>query len=67
MLRKRRLDRRSESLAPQVASRKYEVRGTDRLDDVHASRTDHRERAEEMLALMREDAEDVELVEHTSG
>ena len=42
---------------------KYEVHGCDDLDDVHIYRTDDRERAEEILAIMREDLEDVELIE----
>lgn len=42
---------------------KYEVRGTDDLEDVHAFRTDDLGRAEEMLELMLEDLEDAELVE----
>ncbi len=46
-----------------MMNRKYEVRGIDELEDVHAFRTDDRERAEEMLELMREDLKDVELVE----
>jgi hypothetical protein len=48
---------------PSMTIRKYEVRGIDEIDDVHAFRTDHRDRAEEMLELMREDLKDVELVE----
>jgi len=46
-----------------MMNRKYEVRGTDDLDDVHAFRKGDRDRAEEMLELMREDLKDVELVE----
>ncbi len=46
-----------------MMNRKYEVRGTDDLEDVHAFRTDDRDRAEEMLELMREDLKDAELVE----
>lgn len=46
-----------------MTNRKYEVRGIDELEDVHAFRTDHRDRAEEMLELMQEDLKDVELVE----
>lgn len=46
-----------------MTNRKYEVRGVDDLEDVHAFRTDDRERADEMLELMREDLDDVELVE----
>ncbi len=48
---------------PSMTKRKYEVRGVDEIDDVHAFRTDHRDRAEEMLELMREDLKNVELVE----
>jgi len=44
-------------------NRKYEVRGVDEMDDVHAFRTDNREHEEEMLELMQEDLKDVELVE----
>jgi hypothetical protein len=44
-------------------NRKYEVRGVDEIDDVHAFRTDHRDRADEMLELMREDLTEVELIE----
>ena len=44
-------------------NRKFEVRGVDDIDDVHAFRTDYRERAEEMLSLMSEELNDVELVE----
>lgn len=46
-----------------MTTREYEVRGVDDINDVHAFRTDHRDRAEEMLELMREDLKDVELVE----
>jgi len=46
-----------------MTKRKYEVRGTDELDDVHAFRTDNRDRAEEMLELMLEDLKGAELVE----
>lgn len=46
-----------------MTKRKYEVRGTDALDDLHSFRTDDRERAEEILELMREDRKDVELIE----
>ena len=44
-------------------SRKYQVTGTDDLGDVHTFATDDRERAEEIAAIMREDLENVELVE----
>jgi hypothetical protein len=44
--------------------RTYEVWGEDDLGDVHSFGTNDLERAEEMLALMREDLEDVELTEH---
>jgi hypothetical protein len=43
--------------------RKYEVIGTDDLDDVHTFATDDRERAEEVAAIMREELENVELTE----
>jgi hypothetical protein len=44
--------------------RKYQVSGIDDLDDVHTFATDYRERAEEREAIMREDMENVELVEN---
>lgn len=46
-----------------MTNRKYEVRGIDDLEDVHAFRTDDRDRADEMLELMQKDLEQVELVE----
>ena len=46
-----------------MKKRKYEVSATDDLDDVHIFRTDHRERAEEIAAIMREDLQDVEISE----
>ena len=46
-----------------MLKRKYEVHGRDDLDDVHIFRTDDRERAEEIAAIMGEDLEEVELVE----
>ena len=47
-----------------MAKRKYEVIGEDEDGDVHSFQTDHRERAEEILVIMRDDLKDVELVEH---
>ncbi len=47
-----------------MAARKYEVRGTDDLDDIHLFVTDDRERAEEVAEIMREDLDDVELTEN---
>jgi hypothetical protein len=48
-----------------MLKRTYEVHGCDDGDDVHTYRTDDRERAEEILATMREDLEDAELIEVT--
>ena len=47
-----------------MAKRKYEVRGEDDVGDIHSFQTDDRERAEEIVAIMREDLENVELVEN---
>jgi hypothetical protein len=46
-----------------MLKRKYQVSGRDDLDDVHIFRTDDRNRAEEIVELMREDLEDVEMSE----
>jgi hypothetical protein len=46
-----------------MLKRKYEVRGRDDLDDLHIFRSDDRGRAEEIAELMREDLDDVEMVE----
>jgi hypothetical protein len=46
-----------------MGKRKYEVSGTDDLGDVHTFATDDRERAEEILAIMREDLDEVALKE----
>jgi hypothetical protein len=58
-------DQRSLAAEIGMLKRKYEVRGQDDLDDIHFFRTDDRERAEEMRAIMSEDLEDVEMVETT--
>jgi len=42
-------------------SRRFEVYGTDDLGDVHSFRTDSRERADEIKAIMADDLEGVEL------
>ena len=47
-----------------MPERKYEVRGQDDLGDIHSFQTDDRERAEEIEELMREDLDEVELIEH---
>jgi hypothetical protein len=41
--------------------RRYQVSGIDDLGDVHIFSTDDRERAEEIVAIMRQDLEEVEL------
>jgi hypothetical protein len=46
-----------------MTHRRYEVFGTDDLGDVHSFNTDDRERAEEIVEIMREDLADVKLVE----
>jgi hypothetical protein len=46
-----------------MKQRRYEVRGTDDLGDEHIFRTDDRERAEGVAEVMREDLENVELIE----
>lgn len=46
-----------------MPKRKYEVSGTDDLGDLHIFCTDDRERAEEILELMREDLDEVTLSE----
>ena len=46
-----------------MVRRKYDVSGMDDLGDVQYFATDDRERAQEVLATMREDLEDVELRE----
>ena len=48
-----------------MPKRKYEVIGEDDLGDLHSFQTDDRERAEEIEKLMREDLEQVELVENS--
>lgn len=47
-----------------MSKRKYEVSGEDDLGDIHSFHTDDRARAEEIAELMREDLEQVELLEH---
>ena len=47
-----------------MQTRKYQVTGTDDLGDVHIYATDDRQRAEDVAAAMREDLENVELVEN---
>jgi hypothetical protein len=42
-------------------TRRYRVSGIDDLGDVHTFSTDDLTRAEEIVAIMREDLEDVEL------
>lgn len=49
-----------------MLKRKYEVSGRDDLDDVHIFRTDDRRRAEEIAELMRDDLEDVQMIEEGS-
>ena len=49
-----------------MSGRKYEVFGEDEEGDVHSFQIDERQKAEEMLALMREDLEHVELTEHSA-
>jgi hypothetical protein len=44
--------------------RRFEVHGTDDLRDVHSFHTDDRQRADEMLTLMREDLSAVELTDN---
>ena len=46
-----------------MQQRKYEVIGTDDLNDVHIYRTDDRARAEEVAEAMREDLDTVELLQ----
>lgn len=46
-----------------MLNRKYEVQGRDEPDDVRIFRTDDRERAEEVAELIREDLQDVKLIE----
>ncbi len=46
-----------------MLKRKYEVRGRDDLEDIHIFRSDDRDRAEEIAELMREDLDDVEVIE----
>ncbi len=48
-----------------MPKRKYEVTGIDDLGDVHTFGSDDRERAEEVAEIMREDLDNVELVETT--
>jgi hypothetical protein len=43
--------------------RTFEVSGVDDLGDVHAFRTNDKERAEEMKRLMADDLEDVQIEE----
>lgn len=44
--------------------RRFEVSGTDHLGDLHMFGTDNRERAEETFAIMRQDLDDVDLLEN---
>jgi hypothetical protein len=44
--------------------KRFEVRGTDDLGDVHIFCSDDRERAEEVADVMREDVENVVLTEN---
>jgi hypothetical protein len=46
-----------------MQKRKYQVTGSDDLGDVHIFMSDDRMRAEEVAEAMREDMENVELVE----
>lgn len=48
-----------------MTHRRFEVHGTDDLGDVHSFQTDDRQRAEEMLTLMREDLEAVKLTDRS--
>ena len=50
-----------------MKKRRYEVTGIDDLGDVHTFGTDDLERADEIVAIMREDLEDVELVQNRSA
>ncbi len=50
--------------SPDPRTRKYTVSGLDELGDVHSFSTDNRERAHDIVELMRDDLEDVELIEH---
>jgi hypothetical protein len=43
--------------------RRYHVSGIDDLGDLHIFASDDRERAEEIVAIMREDLDEVELRE----
>ena len=49
---------------PSSKKRRFEVSGTDDLGDVHTFATDDRDRAEEIMAIMGEDLEEVELQEN---
>ena len=48
-----------------MTKRRYEVRGEDDLGDMHSFHTDDRARADEIAAIMREDLEQVELIDHS--
>jgi hypothetical protein len=50
-----------------MEQRRYQVKGTDDLNDVHIFMTDNRRRAEEVAEAMREDLEIVELIESDGG
>jgi hypothetical protein len=50
-----------------MTKRKYEVSGTDDLGDIHIFATDDRERAEEVAEVMREDLEEVELLDTSTA
>ncbi len=50
-----------------VATRRYEVRGTEQEGDVWSFHTDNADRAQEMMAQMREDLRDVELIDHEAA
>lgn len=47
-----------------MTKRKYQVSGTDDLEDIHVFMTDDRQRAEEVAEIMREDLDSVELTEN---
>jgi hypothetical protein len=46
-----------------MRKRRYQVSGIDGLGDAHTFGTDDRERAEDIVAIMREDLESVELTD----
>jgi hypothetical protein len=48
-----------------MSRRKYEVTGEDDLSDIHSFYTDDRQRAEQVAELMRDDLEEVQVLEHS--